>query len=534
MMPDFLRHKAAPWGLVMACVLVTLGACLQALNAPFVSDDSFYITGNAKLAALPVVELWRLFTEPFNPYEFLPLRDLSYWFDLTLFGGSPAAFRLDNFVLYAIGCLLVYAATLRLWQYFAGDAAATLACSIVACLYALNPAHIEAVVWASGRKDVLAGLFSAWAIVLAMDARSSAGISAPRAAAALAALFAAMLSKVTAMMLAPIVALLWLLFWRDMEKKRSAMLAWPAAALVLAGITASLFLSYSTVKLPAYWGAEAYARGAAILGWMLRLSVTPEGRHYAYPVFEDGAFSLMAIIGVAVLLTALAGAAVLLRRKTLAGFALLSFTLLCFPYLQFSPFITHSLVTDRFAFFAAWPVMLLLTAVLWRVKPAVRIGLLLVLMLAFAFQTVARPKDWQSFDRLIEKDAQAYPGYYYPVFHTVEALLAAGEYRRAHDLAGTIRDPEIHNIAVKLTEGAYAAAVDAVQRGDPADALARLQDMGMLLKQPLPAAQWNTPLFSFWLTGRGILSAEWDALARNFPNDSRVREAYRVRQESGF
>jgi hypothetical protein len=534
MMPDFLKHRAAPWGLVMAGVLAMIGACWQALNAPFVSDDSFYITGNAKLAALPVAELWRLFAEPFNPYEFLPLRDLSYWFDLTLFGGSPAAFRLDNFVLYAIGCLLVYAAALRLWRYFAGEAAATPASGIVAVLYALNPAHVEAVVWASGRKDVLAGLFSAWAIVLAMDARSGTGISAPRAAAALAALLAAMLSKASAVMLAPVIALLWLLFWRDSEKKRPAMLLWPAAALALAGIAASLFLSYSTVKLPAYWGAETFTRAAAILGWMLRLSVTFEARHYAYPVFEDGAFPFMAILGVAVLLAALAGAAVLMRRKTLAGFAALSFVLFCFPYLQFSPFITHSLVTDRFVFFAAWPVMLLLVALLWKVKPVVRVGLLLVLMLAFTFQTVVRPKDWQSFDRLIEKDALAYPGYYYPVFHTVEALLARGEYRRAHDLAGMIRDPEVRAIAVKLAEGAYAAAVDAVQRGDSADALARLQDLGILLKQPLPAAQWNTPLFSFWLTGRGILSAEWEALARSFPNDPRVREAYRVRQESGF
>jgi hypothetical protein len=66
---------------------VAVTAYLQALDYPFHSDDSVYIIGNTKLLGLHLSELWRLFAEPYNTFsEFLPLRDLSYWFDIKLFG----------------------------------------------------------------------------------------------------------------------------------------------------------------------------------------------------------------------------------------------------------------------------------------------------------------------------------------------------------------------------------------------------------------------------------------------------------------
>jgi hypothetical protein len=531
------KHRYAPPLLVLAGVMLAAGAYLQALNAPFVSDDSFYITGNVKLASLQFSELWRLLAEPYNPYEFLPLRDFSYWLDLNLFGANPAAFRLHNLVLYAICCLLVYAATLRLWRYFcaAPSADAPWAAAAVAALFAIQPAHVEAVVWASGRKDILSGLCAVLAIWLALGARRERGFSAPHAAAALIALLAAMLSKATAVMAAPVIALLWLLFWLDTQKpaRRHILLAWPLAALLLAAVAAQVFSAYSTVKLPAYFGVEAFIRAAAVLGWMLRLGVTPQAHHYAYPVFEDPWLSVMVLLGAATLLATMAGA-VQIFKKSLAGWALVSFALLAIPYLQFSPYITHSLVTDRFVFLAAWPALLFLVALAWRLKLPARAALLLLFALPFAYQTIERPRDWASYETLIAVDQQAYPGYFFPVFQRIENHLARGEYGQARQLAGTISSQEVRAIAVGLTEGAQAVAVDAVQSGDAREAVAHLQNLGVLLKRPLPEAQWNTPLFSYWLTCRGILSVEWETLARSFPNDPEVREAYRVQQEGGF
>jgi hypothetical protein len=38
----------------------------------------------------------------------------------------------------------------------------------------------------------------------------------------------------------------------------------------------------------------------------------------------------------------------ILRRRSLEGFALVTFLLLCMPYTQLVPFVTDSLVSDRF------------------------------------------------------------------------------------------------------------------------------------------------------------------------------------------
>lgn len=79
--PSLARMRQhAPLALVLLAVIVAVAAYLQALDYPFHSDDGVYITGNTKLLGLHLSELWRLFIEPYNTFsEFLPLRDLSYW-----------------------------------------------------------------------------------------------------------------------------------------------------------------------------------------------------------------------------------------------------------------------------------------------------------------------------------------------------------------------------------------------------------------------------------------------------------------------
>lgn len=534
---SFLR-RYAPLTLVAISVLAALAACLQALGFPFVSDDSFYITSNSRLAGLHLVDLWRLFAEPYNPYEFLPLRDLSYWFDLSLFGLSPAAFRLHNMLLYAICCLLVYAVTLRLWRYFrpAEAALASWPAAAVAALFALHPAHVEAVVWASSRKDLLSGMFALFALWLAAAAGRERGFSPWHAGAALAALLAALLAKATAIVVAPAIAVLWLLFWRDIPVafRRRAMLLWPLVCLLLAACIAPIFMGYSTVKLPAYYGAEGYARALAVLGWLVRLAFGFGGRHYAYPVFEDGWLWAMVALGAAVLLAGVGGVRLLWRRRSLAGYVLLVFALLCLPYMQFSPYITHTLVSDRFLFLALWPALLLLVALVWRLRPMPRGIILLLIALPWIFQTMERPRDWRSYDALVEADLHAYPGYYSPIFQSVEKALSQGQYRAARELAVGISDQEIRDIVVQLVDGAYAVAVESVQSGDPRNAMARLQALDPLLRQPLARSRWNTPLFSFWLSSHDLLMLEWQTLARNFPNDESVRRATSMRQEAGL
>jgi hypothetical protein len=258
-------RRLLPLILVLISAAIAVAGYLQALNYPFISDDIRYITENTKLAELPLPQLWRLFTEPYNAFaEFLPLRDLTYWLELTLFGLNPTAFRMTNIVLYLLCLPLVFATTLEFWRYFrpTDTPSAPWAAAVVTALFALHPTLVESVVWISGLKYVLPNLFAMLALWFAVRARNAQGLSASRAAAALVAFVAMMLSKASYFALAPVIAMLWVIFWLDIKApgRRRSQLLWPLTILILAGLLVLVFISASIGTEPAYFGIEAGLR----------------------------------------------------------------------------------------------------------------------------------------------------------------------------------------------------------------------------------------------------------------------------------
>ncbi len=526
--PPARMRRLAPPALALFAALAALAAYLQALYYPFILDDIGYISWNTRLAGLHLTGLWRLFTEPYNDYaEFLPLRDLSYWLDITLFGLTPAAFRLHSILLYLLCLPLVYGCTLRVWRYFrpAAAAGAPWAAAAVTALFALHPAHAEAVVWISGRKDVLAGLFSLLALWLALGAKREHGLSAPHAAAALAALLAAMLAKASAVAVAPVIALLWVMFWRDIPalNRHRSLLLWPLAGMLLAVCIAALFAALATEKIPLYFGAAAVTRSLAVLGWLARLAASPESRHFYHPVFEDANLSVMVALGAAVLAVALAGAVVTLRKRSLEGYAVVAFLLLCLPSLQLIPYAPPSLVSDRFVFLAVWPALLLLVALAWRMNPVPRTVLLLVIALCWAFQTSERPRDWRSFETLVDADLRTYPGYYMPAVYKITGFqLPRRLYRDAEQTARQITTPEFRNMMLAMIEIHHAADDDAAAAGKLRQAMVLLWKLAGDLKHPPVQAQWNSPLNNLWIKMPFLLAIEWKHLAERFPDDVSV------------
>ncbi|MBI3481015.1 MAG: hypothetical protein HY016_11780 [Nitrosomonadales bacterium] len=521
--------KFSPWVLVLLGAALAMAAYLQALHYPFVSDDAAYITENNKLSGLHFADLWRLFVEPYNRNaEFLPLRELSYWFDITLFGLNPAAFRVHNMVLYLLCLPLVYAVTSGVWRYFrpADAAGAPWVAAVVAALFALQPSHAEAVVWISGRKDVLSTLFSLLAIWLALNSKRGQGLAAPYAVATLAALLAAMLAKASAFAVAPVIALLWLLFWRDVpaHSRRRSQLLWPLAGLLIAAGVSAIFASIVTSRTPFYFGVEAVTRSLAVLGWLSRLAISPESRHYLYPVFEDPYLPAMVALGVAILAAAAVGAAALWRNRSLEGFLIAVFVLLCIPSIQLIPYQPPSLVSDRWLALAVWPVALLLVTLSWRLKLRPRAALLLVVALCWGYQTVERPRDWRSFETLLDADLRAYPGYYMPaVYKIVGIQLAEGLVRDANETANRISDPAYRDIMLGMIRTYYAVHVDAVRTGNPQEAMSQLRKVFIELQQKPDQTKWNTPINIFWEKRRAVLENEWRFLASSFPGDELVR-----------
>lgn len=527
----FSTRRFAPLLLVLVGAAVAMGAYLQALNFPFVIDDPVYIAENHKLATLHPADLWRLFTEPYNSaFEFLPLRDLSYWFDITLFGLNPSGYRLHNILLYLLCLPLIYGTTLGMWRYFrpADSLSAPWAAAVVTALFAVHPALVESVVWISGRKYVLPDMFSMLALWLAVNAKRERGLSAPYAAAALVAFVAVMLSKSSYVSVALVIAMIWGLFWLDIpaQYRRRSRLLWPLAILLVGAFLIWVFIAFNKGYdgIPFYFGIEAISRSLGILGWLARLSISPESRHFFYPMFEDAYLPVMAALGGVVLAAAAAGMVMIFRKRSLEGFALVAFLLFCLPYMQLMPHKLPSLVSDRYLALAVWPAMLLLVALSWRLKPGLRTVLLLAMAVPLCIQTIERSRDWRSSEAIIDPDLRAYPGYYMPALYKVTSVqLPQGLYREATETANSITVPEFRDITLKLIKADYAVHTGAAATGNPQEAMDLLIELSRDLMQPPVQARWNSPINLFWGKGLDILALDWDILAEHFPDNVAVR-----------
>jgi tetratricopeptide (TPR) repeat protein len=527
-------RQFAPFLLVLVSAAIVVAAYLQALHYPFVSDDTVYITDNTKLLGLHLTDLWRLFVEPYNDvFEFLPVRDLSYWLDITLFGLSPSAFRIHNIILYLLCLPLAYVTTMGIWRYFrpADATGAPWAAAVVTVLFALHPALVESVVWISGRKYVLPTMFSILALWLSVRARRDQGLSAPHAVATLIVFVVVMFSKSSFVAVAPVIAMLWVLFWLDIpvQGRRRSQLLWPFAILFLAGLLTMIFISKNKGfdGMPFYFGVEAVTRTFAVLGWLARLAVSPESRHFFYPVLDVTYLPAMVTTGVVVLVAAVSGVMMIIRKRSLEGFALVTFLLLCMPYIQLIPNHPPSLVSDRYLALAVWPTALLIVALSWRLKPVPRTAVLLVFALSWGFQTVVRTNDWQSFEEIIDADLRAYPGYYMPASYKIGIdQLKRGLFRDAAVTANTITDPELQKIMVEIVRADYVVRVKTPATGKPQEAIELLWKLGLDLRQKPVQAQWNSPVYLLWTRCQETFSNEWQSLIKQFPDDPSVHYSF--------
>lgn len=520
-----------PFIVMFACIGIIILSCLQALHFPFVSDDNVYITTNAALADLPWTELWQLFVQSYNPWEFLPLRDLSYWMEMTWFGTDPSVFRTSNIILYAICCLFVYFTTHHFWRHFRPSQAenATWVAAITTALFAIHPSHIEAIVWVSGRKDVLSGMFAMLALFFAIKTMRG-GFVTRYAIATIFALAAAILSKATNVTVAPVIALLWLAMWREtpLASRRYVPLLWPLLVLIVAASLALVFSTNSSVKYPSYYGSEAITRSLAILGWMVRLTVSPESRHFIYPVLDNW-FIGMVTVGGLTLVAAGAGLVIFFKKRMLAGFLLVAFVLLCIPYMQLIPFSSDSLVYDRFLFLPVWAVAFLATLWLWKLQFVPRLAVLSIFFVLCAYQTIDRPKYWVSNETLFERDFLTFPENYTLAYdQIIERQLPSKQFTEARAAANNIADPEARAVMVKFVEVAN-AMVDAWNSGDPSDAVIQLNDLGILLGQPTPErAKWDPPLSAFWKKCNISYFYGWNSFMQAFPENELVQSNFRV------
>ena len=123
----------------------------------FSLDDGIYIVYNdfVKQGFVPDSINWAFQTFD-NPY-YMPLTRLSFLIDSSIHGINPKGFHITNLLLHSFNSVLVlyflYLMTKEKWKSF-----------FVALLFAIHPQHVEAVVWISERKEVLAAFFGLLAL----------------------------------------------------------------------------------------------------------------------------------------------------------------------------------------------------------------------------------------------------------------------------------------------------------------------------------------------------------------------------------
>ena len=180
--------------LLAAAVFATFGGSLG--NA-FVYDDRTIIQQNPALDTLDPREhlslaYWSQFESDYEYYR--PVTSYSLALDRALLGSGPRGFHFTNLLLHLLSSLLLF-------QILRGLGGLQVA-GVGAGLFALHPVQTEAVVWASGRTDLLATLLVLLALLLHARApeRPTVG-TLPRFVAPLLAMGAALLAKESAITL---------------------------------------------------------------------------------------------------------------------------------------------------------------------------------------------------------------------------------------------------------------------------------------------------------------------------------------------
>ncbi|MBD3370448.1 hypothetical protein GF402_08825 [Candidatus Fermentibacteria bacterium] len=152
--------EADRWLLYVLPPLLGALAYVEVLGGYFQSDDFWHI---AEVARKGVSLGWGA------EHGFLrPLTGLSFLLDHAVWGLRPFGYHLTNVLLHAAACVLL-AVVLRRFLTWCEYLRASGTALVAAVLFAVLPAHSEAVGWISGRTDLLAAALGLAATVFLLD-----------------------------------------------------------------------------------------------------------------------------------------------------------------------------------------------------------------------------------------------------------------------------------------------------------------------------------------------------------------------------
>lgn len=412
---------------------------LPSLDYSFVADDAVYLgVRNSILLDLAPTELWRLFLGPTNPWEYLPIRDLTYWLDARLLGTYGESFHAGNLAWYALCVFAAYRAALA--TYLIREAADRERCkamaALAAALFAAHPAHVEAVAWISGRKDILAALFLllAWAALVDGAARRERG------GIAWVAMIFAFFSKGVAVPAAGAM----LLF--SAVSRRRAFTLLIASSMVGAFAIHAHYGSVLGIRFENAPGIfHSLKRGSQILSGLLSILVLPFDLRVIRDATVVGDWHWVVSAG------ALAAGGwsirgVLADRRNIPGWGILWVLLPLAAYLQIMPFGTWSMASERFVFISSFGLSLLLAWALGRLQPRAAAMVAASVVVLCGVLVAQRIPDWGDSAALWEKEAMRAPGYFNSVRPHIQRLIVAQKFDEAAQAIRQVERQEAREI----------------------------------------------------------------------------------------
>jgi len=152
------------WLIPCSIAITTFVAFSPTLQNGFVNwDDPANLVNNPHFRGLGWEQLAWMFTT-YHMTLYRPLTWLTHGFDFLLWGMAPMGYHLTSLIFHIVNAVLVYFLGFRLLGLGLKHAAPSLSslrigAGFSALLFALHPLRVEAVAWASGRENVVAGLF---------------------------------------------------------------------------------------------------------------------------------------------------------------------------------------------------------------------------------------------------------------------------------------------------------------------------------------------------------------------------------------
>jgi tetratricopeptide (TPR) repeat protein len=157
------QAQTARWTVPLVIVLLSFVAFSPILHNGFLNwDDEAVLVTNPAYRGLGWTQLCWMFTT-FHHSLYRPLTWVTFGLDYLVWGMNPFGYHLTSLLLHCACAVVFYFVAYRILHLCipltAADVPIRLAAGFGAMIFSLHPLRVEAVAWASGRENVVSGLF---------------------------------------------------------------------------------------------------------------------------------------------------------------------------------------------------------------------------------------------------------------------------------------------------------------------------------------------------------------------------------------